>query len=265
MIAKASRRLFAFLLTSVVATGAASAENSDIGPVINPGNGHSYFVTEAQMTWADAEVWAVSLGGHLVAINDAAEDAWMQGNLGLSNGYYWLGAHDDANTIDAVFDWVTGEPFNYQNFLGGEPDDDAGFGGNGDYLALSVAGWGWLDTNGIFVGLVTGAIAEVPAPVGVRPTPAPRAGVRFETRPTVTSDFTQLGFDLTGAASVRCRVFDVRGRFVREVAAGSFGAGPHELIWDTRDDGGRRVRSGVYLVQLQVDGASSTRKVVVTR
>jgi hypothetical protein len=232
--------------------------------VVNPANGHAYFVTDAQMSWAGAEAWAVSLGGHLVTINDAAEDAWMLGSLGLSSGYYWLGAHDDANTADNVFIWVTGAPFNYQNFLSGEPDDDVALGGNGDYLALSATGWGWLDTNGTFVGFVTGAIAEVPGPTGIH-TRTPTAGFLFETRPTVTSDFTRLDFELPGAASVRCRVFDVHGRCVRIVAEGGFGAGQNELTWDTRDDGARPVPSGVYFVQLQVNGSSNTRRVIVTR
>jgi hypothetical protein len=265
MIAGFLRYLFAVLLVTTVSTIAASPGKADVGPVVNPANGHSYFVIDAQMTWADAEAWAVSLGGHLVTVNDAAEDVWMQGNLGLSDGYYWLGAYDDANTTDNVFEWVTGEPFNYQDFVAGEPDDDAGLGGFGDYLALSVTGWGWLDTNGNFVGFVSGAIAEVSVPVGVRQVPAPTAGVLFEARPTVTGDFTQLAFKLPDAASVRCRVFDVRGRRVREIADGIFGAGLHEFTWDTRDDSARRVRSGVYLVQLQVNGSSSTRKVIVTR
>ena len=265
MIASALRCLSRVVLIATASTGAAGAGNADIGPVVNPANGHAYYVTDSQMTWAGAEAWAVALGGHLVAINDAPEDAWMQSNLGLSSGYYWLGAQDDENTIDATFEWVTGEPFNYQNFLIGEPDDDVVLGGNGDYLALSAADWKWLDTNGNFVGFVTGAIAEVPVSVGVRPVPAPATVILFETRPTVTSDFTLLDFELPGSAAVRCRVFDVRGRCVRNIVEGRFEAGPHELTWDTRDDGARRVRSGVYLVQLQVNGSSSIRKVIVTR
>ena len=263
MVKCPARCLCLVLLIAVASTRPARAGNADVGPVVNPGNGHSYYVSEAQTTWAEAETWAISLGGHLVAINDAAEDTWMQANLGVSSGYYWLGGSDDA--VEGTFEWVTGEPFSHQNFLPGEPDDDFASGGLGDYLALSATDWAWLDTNGNFTGFVTGAIAEVAAPVGIGPPPADRGGIHFAALPSVTGDFTRLEFTLPRAASVSCRIFDVRGRRVRTLAGGAFGAGQHDVTWDTRDDGSRRVPGGVYLVQLRVDGDSSTRKVIVTR
>lgn len=166
-----TRHLCSLLLAASLLPKSARA---DIGPVVNPANGHSYYVTEGSMTWAQAEAWAVSKGGHLVAVNDAVEDSWIHSNLGLSSGYYWLGANDAAN--EGVFTWVTGEAFTFQNFVAGEPDDDASLGGGGDYLALSAASWGWLDTNGSFTGFVTGAIAERPAPTGIGPFVNPANG-----------------------------------------------------------------------------------------
>ena len=42
----------------------------------NPANGHWYLLTPA-MSWEDAQEYAVSLGGHLVAINDSQEQNWL--------------------------------------------------------------------------------------------------------------------------------------------------------------------------------------------
>lgn len=250
------------LLAAGLAAACALADTSDVGPVVNPANGHTYHAVDAFMTWAEADAWSASLGGHLVVINDAGEDAWLRNHLGLGGGYYWLGAHDAA--AEGSFAWVTGEPFLYTNFLAGEPDDDAGLGGGGDYLALSAVDWQWLDTNGQFAGFVTGAIAEIAAVSAVDPDPSAGAGIRFEARPTVTDSHTRLHFTLPRAAAVDCRVFDVRGRLVRKIAAGEFGAGAHELAWDVRDDLARRVHSGTYLVALRVDGASRIVKVAIT-
>lgn len=158
------RSLSALVLAAALFPRSASG---DTGPIVNPNNGHFYYVAEGMMTSAQAEAWAVSRGGHLVAINNAAEDAWIHSYLGLSTGYYWLGGSDA--TVEGSFAWITGEPFSYQNFLVGEPDDDVGSGGGGDYLALSVADWAWLDTNGNFTGFVTGAIAERSSPTGTGP------------------------------------------------------------------------------------------------
>src|SRR5204863_9893673 len=79
----------------------------------------------------------------------------------------WIGAGEDGNTTDAVFDWVTDEPFGFASFAPGEPDNDAGFGGNGDCLHLVDATGGWGDTNCNLNTFVVGRICEVePQPCG---------------------------------------------------------------------------------------------------
>lgn len=261
MTRRTHRNLCLIVLLAAGFSFAAGVGTASIGPVMNPANGHTYYALDAFLTRAEADAWAASLGGHLVAINDAGEDNWLRNNLGLADGYYWLGADDAA--VEGIFAWATGEPFAYQNFLPGEPDDDAGLGGNGDHLALAATAWGWLDTNGFFAGFVSGAIAEIPALSAVDPEPSIATLIRFEARPNVADSYMQLHFSLPRAAGVSCRVFDVRGRRIRQIAEGNYAAGAHELAWDVRDDSARRVHSGTYLVQLRVDGVSRILKVAV--
>lgn len=103
------------------------------------------------------------IGGHLVTITGAAEDAIARSvqNPGQNP---WIGATDDAVDSDAVFEWVTGEPFFFTNFAPGQPDDDAAFGGDGECLHLVDSSGTWNDTSCDFVGFVTGRICEVPEP-----------------------------------------------------------------------------------------------------
>ena len=61
----------------------------------------------------------------------------------------------------------------------------------------------------------------------------------------------------------RLVVFDLAGRRIRTLASGPRVAGDHQAVWSGRDDQGRRVASGVYLVRLVVDGESHARRVVL--
>ncbi len=254
--------LFARCCAALALFAAACTARPAGAAVTNPGNGHAYHVSEGFMTWAEAQAWATSLGGYLVTITSGTEDAWMQANLGIGAGYYWIGGRDP---VEGTFEWVTAEPFVYQNFLPGEPDDDIAFGGNGDCLALSAMDWKWLDTNGDFVGFVNGAIAEVPATTGVDGRADAGGALRLAAQPSVARAVTRIGFELPRAASVRCRVFDSGGRCVRVLDAGERAAGRHELAWDTRDAGAREVRPGLYLVQVEAGGTRASCKVFVVR
>ncbi len=249
------------LLAGVFAAVAAHSPASAAG-VTNPANGHTYHVSEDYTTWSAAEAWAVSLGGHLLSINDAGEDAWLHANLPVGPGHFWIGGRDP---VEGSFEWVTGEPFFYQNFLPGEPDDDAGLGGNGDCLALSVGVWAWMDTNGDFVGFVNGAIAEVPATTAVSPAAGASSGLRLDARPSVTAGETRLCFALDRAAEIRCAIFDTSGRRMRTLGDGLQPSSRGELAWDGRDESGGPVPAGLYVVLLEAGGRRASCKVLVTR
>lgn len=69
------------------------------------------------------------MGGHLVTINDAAENTFIANTFGGDRAV-WLGFTDAAE--EGTFVWVTGEPFTHTNWLppdehqGGEPSNGGG-------------------------------------------------------------------------------------------------------------------------------------------
>src|SRR5689334_4408092 len=62
------------LATTACATTAGAAVLA--GPVVNPANGHSYYLLSLN-NWTGSQSESVSLGGNLATINDAAENAWV--------------------------------------------------------------------------------------------------------------------------------------------------------------------------------------------
>ena len=150
------------------------------------------YITTYKTTWTNAESAAQSLGGHLVTINDAAEQAYLEDNVlpdiinTLSENEFWIGFNDTA--VEGTWEWISGEPVTYTNWRSGEPNNSHG---NEDYGVL--VGWSdseWNDTTNstwLFVGLVECIDANsdntCDAPT---PTPTPTATSTATATPTST-------------------------------------------------------------------------------
>jgi len=107
--------------TALSARGASVA----IGPVVNPANGHTYYLLTAD-TWTNSQAAAQGLGGSLVTINDAAENTFVFGQFGTGRDL-WIGFNDAA--VEGTFTWVSGETPAFTNWrpgpigAGGQPDN----------------------------------------------------------------------------------------------------------------------------------------------
>ena len=114
----------AILLTSLFLFQAELLTRAAIlaGPVTNTANGHVYYLL-SQNTWTASEAEARTLGGHLVTINDAAENQWVFATFSSFAGTgrnLWIGLTDAQQS--GQFDWVSGQPVTYQNWSPGEPN-----------------------------------------------------------------------------------------------------------------------------------------------
>ena len=77
---------------------------------------------------------------------------------------------------------------------------------------------------------------------------------------------TDISFELTGAPDVTVRIFNASGRLERVVARDfALGLGRHTLPWDGRDDDGRTVASGLYIVVVSASGEQAEKVVAVVR
>ena len=117
-------------------------------------NGHQYELVQG--TWTEAEAAAVALGGHLVTINDAAEEAFLQTAFGAR--HLWIGMTDQA--VEGTWEWISGEAVGYTNWAPSEPND---FATGEDYAVMNWSGVRWNDLS--ITGPTLG-IAEI-VPQGV--------------------------------------------------------------------------------------------------
>ena len=112
---------------------------------LNPATGHVCALTKAGTTWTQGEADAVAAGGHLVTINDAAENTWVSDTFRAyhDSGGAWIGFNDVAT--EGTWVWSSGQAASYTHWAGGQPDDsDATYGGedHGKIYGSSTGDWG---------------------------------------------------------------------------------------------------------------------------
>jgi zinc metalloprotease ZmpB len=72
-------------------------------------------------------------------------------------------------------------------------------------------------------------------------------------------------FALPRAGAVSLALYDVGGRRVRTLVDGALPEGLHACRWDGRDDAGRALAPGIYLMRLEAGGRHAGRRVAVLR
>lgn len=121
------------------------------GPVLNPANGNEYYLL-TRGTWQQAQAAAITLGGHLVTIDNAQENEWIRTNFVRPFAIQvYIGITDQ--TIEGQFRWISGATVTYTNWRATEPSN----GTNEDYGVMSYTGE-WNDVAGT---VAVDAVVEV--------------------------------------------------------------------------------------------------------
>lgn len=86
-------------------------------------NGRTYYLLDGK-PWLNQEAEAVTLGGHLVTINDAAENTWVWDTFGVTGTGLFIGFNDAAS--EGTYGWSSGEAVSFTNWRAGEPNNCCG-------------------------------------------------------------------------------------------------------------------------------------------
>ena len=105
-------------MTALSSVGAASAQDAVQWRVEDGGNGHWYqAIPTSGLRWPEARDLCVGLGGHLVTMSSAAEDAFARTlTPDVTDTGFWIGAiRQQGVTCSATtaWQWVDGSPWRY--------------------------------------------------------------------------------------------------------------------------------------------------------
>lgn len=96
---------------------AKEAENASSEPT----DGHRYEIFRETLTWEEAKAACEAKGGHLATITSPEEQKLIE-SLNTQNSKLWIGGYKNSA---GQWCWVTGEPWEYQNWGDGEPNNSS--------------------------------------------------------------------------------------------------------------------------------------------
>lgn len=108
-------------------------------------------------------------------------------------------------------------------------------------------------------------IVSISPVVGIVDAERPLRFHLYQNHPNPFNPVSTIRFDLAEAAFTRLTVFNTLGQEVRTLIHDRLAAGPHHVLWDGRDTGGRRVSSGVYIYRLESGTKNSVRKMMLLK
>jgi hypothetical protein len=93
----------------------------------------------------------------------------------------------------------------------------------------------------------------------------PTENALYSNAPNPFNPTTSISFALKENGHASLTIYNSLGQKVRTLLDRPQSAGMHTVMWDSRDDGGREVSSGVYLYQLKAGNFNQTRKMLLTQ
>lgn len=194
----------------------------------------------------------------------------------------WNIYKDDGLVVLGINLWTTGQTIeNVLNFyvnptgtsypvlLSGDVVG-AAYGANvEDYFVIDQDGVVVLRTHGYHVGNIHGAIDDLILTSGIEERTGEQPE-RFRLRQNYPNPFnpeTTIQFDLdsTAPVSVKIRIFNILGVVVNTLVDQKLAAGSYRVKWDSSDQQGRSVTSGIYYYQLQAGDRVAVKKMTLIR
>jgi len=74
-----------------------------------------------------------------------------------------------------------------------------------------------------------------------------------------------INFPLSDKGPVSIKIYDITGRLVKTIANGKMSEDYHEVEWDNKDESGKPVPAGIYVLQIAAHGKSETMKISIIK
>jgi len=92
-----------------------------------------------------------------------------------------------------------------------------------------------------------------------------KALLLIQNRPNPFQASSTIDYQLPKACKVKLGIYNLNGQMVRTLVDGEQQAGNHRVSWDGRNARGQKVANGMYLYQLESEGRTLSKKMLLVR
>ncbi|MEA2096302.1 MAG: T9SS type A sorting domain-containing protein [Candidatus Cloacimonadota bacterium] len=195
-------------------------------------------------------------------IKNGEEGVYNMNNANIIN---WL----DGNIEDDPLFLLSGD-YPYQLTLDSPCVDT----GTPDTLGLFLPPWDLLHNYRVWDGDNNGtAIIDMGCyefgadeyPVGITNDQLPVTDYQLTNFPNPFNPETKIVFDLPESGQVKLEIYNIKGQKVKTLLDCYMSPGRSEMLWNSKDDNGKRVSSGVYFYRLQTPMKKITKKMLMLK
>ncbi|HQV31567.1 MAG TPA: choice-of-anchor B family protein [Calditrichia bacterium] len=223
-----------------------------------------YVMTTEETRFVSMKMWDVSdmlnpaLRGEILGRSDLAHNTHILGNLAYIS-HYTSGVSivdlSNPDTLRQVAEYDTYQPSNSPIF-------------DGCWGVYPFADSGYVYASNFDGRLLVLRLTQEVLGTGGDPLPIPENHALLPNFPNPFNPETTIPYRLSERGEVRVEIFNVSGGKVRVLVNEVQSPGDHRIRWDGRDNHGREMASGTYLVRLSARGGRPfevTRPVVLVK
>jgi Tol biopolymer transport system component len=93
----------------------------------------------------------------------------------------------------------------------------------------------------------------------------PKVFVLYQNRPNPFRNGTRIKYGLPKTAKVRLMVYNITGRAVKKLVEEEQKEGYYDIVWNGRDNRGKKLPSGVYFYRLETEQTNLIKKIIMTK
>ncbi len=149
-----------------------------------------------------------------------------------------------------------------------DPPDDGGPGCGSQWARYIRASFILLKCNmGLTVpeGMIPADVMQIAYRVRNEQEILPDEFVLYQNYPNPFNPVTEINFNLPSAAIVKLEIYNIMGQRVNTLLNGSLESGSHSVAWDSRDNNGISVSTGIYFYRLTTDKFVETKKMILLK